>query len=235
MLSVNSFKLTSAFLLVTALLAGLPVVAAKPADNSSAKWEKDIHAFEVKDSTNPPPKNAVLFVGSSSIRFWPNLAASFPDMTTIQRGFGGSCIPDSTAFADRIILPYHPAKIVLYAGDNDIARGDSAETVYHNFLKFERKIHSALPETPIYYIAIKPCPSRWHLSPQIKEANHLIQKYCDSHKNLVFIHNWKQMLNADGQPDRSLFRPDMLHLNAKGYALWTKIIGDALRNSPKSS
>jgi lysophospholipase L1-like esterase len=83
---------------------------------------------------------------------------SFPQLTTIRRGFGGSHLPDSTAFADRIIIPHKPAKIVLYAGENDIARGDSPEETFDAYKKFITKIHTALPHTPIYYIAIKPAP-----------------------------------------------------------------------------
>jgi lysophospholipase L1-like esterase len=198
------------------------------ADADSAKWEKDIRAFEAKDKTNPPPQNAVLFLGSSSIRLWPHLAADFPGIQTIQRGFGGSCIPDSTAYSDRIVIPYHPSKIVLYAGDNDIARGDSPEMVFNNFKKFEAMIHSALPKTLIYYIAIKPSGSRWKLAPRNREANRLIAEFCATHKNLQFIDIWDSLLDKSGKPDDSLFRPDRLHLNEKGYAIWTKIIRAAL-------
>jgi hypothetical protein len=43
-----------------------------------AKWEKEISAFEQQDRENPPPKNAIVFVGSSSIRLWSTLAEDFP-------------------------------------------------------------------------------------------------------------------------------------------------------------
>lgn len=195
---------------------------------NSSKYESEISAFEAMDRTNPPPKGAVLFVGSSSIRFWTNLPATFPQLTIVSRGFGGSAIPDSTRYADRIIIPYAPAKIVLYAGDNDIARGDSPELVYENFKEFVSKVRSHLPKTEIYFIAIKPSPIRWHLSPQCIEANKLVRKYCDSHRRVKFIDVWNPMLDKNGQPDPRLFRSDNLHLNEKGYALWSRIIGAAL-------
>jgi lysophospholipase L1-like esterase len=199
-------------------------------NRDSAQFEKEIRAFEAMDRTNPPPPNAVLFVGSSSIRFWTNLAQSFPQLTTIRRGFGGSHIPDCTAFADRIIIPYHPAKIVLYAGDNDIARGDSPEEVFSAFQRFVAKVHGALPATTIYFIAIKPAPIRWHLSPQQQKANELIRRYCAHHKNLEFIDVWLATLASNGQPDSSLYKPDGLHMNERGYGRWVPIITKALKD-----
>ena len=85
------------------------------------RWAKDISAFEAADRTNPPPRDAVLFIGSSSILRWTNLAQAFPGHKVINRGFGGSQLADSVAFVDRIVTPYRPKLVLLYAGDNDIA------------------------------------------------------------------------------------------------------------------
>src|ERR1043165_5569213 len=146
-----------------AILFAFLLLRVGAANRDPAQWENEIQAFQAADRTNPPPQRAVLFVGSSSIRLWTNLAESFPQLTTIRRGFGGSHIPDSTAFADRIIIPNHPSKLVLYAGENDIARGDSPDEVLDAFHAFVEKIHRALPQTQIYFISIKPAPVRWHL------------------------------------------------------------------------
>ncbi len=211
-------------------LAALFSFALHAANRDSAQFENEIRAFEASDRTNPPPKDAVLFVGSSSIRFWTNLAESFPQFTTIRRGFGGSHIPDATAFADRIIIPYRPSKIVLYAGENDIARGDSPEETFEAFKTFVSKIHSSLPKTPIYFISIKPSPIRWHLSPQERRANELIRRYCARHKDLKFINIWPATLDKDAQPDPAFYKPDNLHLNNAGYQRWVPIIARALEN-----
>src|SRR6266550_4287597 len=83
------------------------------------KWEPEIRKFEDSDRQNPPPKGAVLFIGSSSIQKWNSLADDFPGTKVINRGFGGSEIADSTVYVDRIVVPYRPKMVVLYAGDND--------------------------------------------------------------------------------------------------------------------
>ena len=212
---------------ISALSASFLLCAA---ELDSSRWEKDIAAFEAMDRTNPPPKDAVLFVGSSSIRLWTNLAKDFPELKVIQRGFGGSHIPDATHFADRIIVPHRPAKMVLYAGDNDIAQGHSPEQVADDFRALVKKVHAALPKTKIYFIAIKPSPSRWHLSPQSSEANRLIRRYCRTHRSLEFIDVWTPTLGPDGRPDPSLFLRDELHINQKGYARWAEVIRKALRD-----
>ena len=213
-----------------ALLAGWLMTPAFAAELNPTIWEKDIAAFEASDRTNPPPKGAVLFVGSSSIRLWPNLAADFPDWKVIGRGFGGSHIPEATHFADRIIIPYQPSKIVLYAGDNDIAKGRSPEQVFADFKEFVAKVRSALPETKIYYLAIKPSPSRWHLSPQSKEANKLIRRHCTARRNLEYIDIWTPMLGENSQPDPKYFVKDNLHLNKAGYELWAELTRKALKD-----
>jgi lysophospholipase L1-like esterase len=206
----------------------LAVLSLHAANRDSAQFENEIRAFEAGDRTNPPPRDAILFVGSSSIRFWTNLAEAFPQFTTIPRGFGGSHLPDATAFADRIIIPYHPAKIVLYAGENDLARGDSPGEVLEAFQQFVAKIQAALPHTPIYYLSIKPSPIRWHLSPQQREANRVIERYCAHHKNLKFVNIWPATLNKDAQPNVAFYKPDHLHLNNDGYQRWVPIIIRAL-------
>jgi lysophospholipase L1-like esterase len=210
-----------------ALLAGALGRAAEP---DPKKWEKDIVAFEAMDRTNPPPKGAVLFVGSSSIRFWTNLPNDFPELKVISRGFGGSHLPDLIHYADRIIIPYAPSKIVIYAGDNDIARGNSPEQVYDDFRALVKKVEAALPETEIYFLAIKPSPSRWHLSPQSAEANRRIQRFSRMRRNVAFIDVWTPILGPDGRPDPALFEKDNLHINQKGYARWREVIRKALQD-----
>jgi lysophospholipase L1-like esterase len=210
------------------MLAFFAALPGKGATFNPAKYEKDIRAFEASDQTNPPPANAVLFLGSSSIRYWTNLAESFPELKTIRRGFGGSTIPDSTAFAHRIVIPYRPSKIVLYAGDNDIADGYSPEQVLSEFQKFVGQVGAALPETEIYFIAIKPSPSRWRLAAQQEEANRLVRDYCARERKLQYIDVWTPMLDEERKPDRAFFTSDNLHINEKGYRLWAKIISAAL-------
>src|SRR5689334_14464438 len=98
-------------LLFCLLVWNCPPARAADAAHNFARWEKEISAYEQMDHTNPPPKDAWLFIGSSTVRLWRSLAADFPGQRVINRGFGGSEIMDSTYFAERIIFPYHPSKV----------------------------------------------------------------------------------------------------------------------------
>jgi lysophospholipase L1-like esterase len=200
-----------------------------PANCQTNRWDNEIRAFEASDRTNPPPQNAILFIGSSSIRRWKTLAEDFAGYPVINRGFGGSQLADSVAFAERIVLPYRPRQIVLYAGDNDLAAGLAPSQVLADLQAFVRKVHATLPKTRIAFIAIKPSPSRWRLADRIREANRLVAEATRANESLAFIDVFTPMLGPEGKPRSDLFLVDELHLNAAGYRLWASLVRPYLR------
>lgn len=223
------------FIVLTLGLCGpFPVLHAAdaPAKSTATKpppYEKDIEAFEKADKQNSPPQHANLFVGSSTIRFWNTLSTDFPNAKTINRGFGGSQMSDLDRFADRIVIPYHPDHIFMYEGDNDIAAGKSPQRVFADFEDLAGKVHAALPDTDLYYLSIKPSPSRTKFMEKDKETNALIEAYCKSHEHFHYIDTWSLVVDAEGKPRPELFRPDMLHMNRSGYELWVKKIAPLVK------
>ena len=187
-------------------------------------WNPAIAAFEASDLVSPPPQHAVLFIGSSSIEHWKSVAADFPEAKVINRGFGGSELGDSTYFADRIVAPYHPRAIVMYAGDNDLYYGHTPQQVRDDFSAFVHKARSVDPNVPIAFIAIKPSMARRALLPKIKRANDLIASYATTQKDVTFLDVFTPMLGAAGQPQSKWFVEDGLHMNRSGYELWISII-----------
>lgn len=200
-----------------------------PEQVSRPDWEQDMQRFAAEDARSPPPLGAVLFIGSSSIRFWDTLAADFPGVTTINRGFGGSEIRDSTWYADRIVVPYRPRLIVLYAGDNDLNSGRSPEQLLQDFRGFVRRVRRDLPDVRIAYIASKPSPSRAALLEVQCRANALIQAEAARQPYLDFIDVFTPMLDGRGQPREELFIEDRLHMNHAGYTLWQRLVAPYLR------
>jgi lysophospholipase L1-like esterase len=198
------------------------------AHHDSSKWENEIAAFEAADRTNPPPKNCIVFVGSSSIRMWSSLKADFPDLPVVNRGFGGSELADSVNFAGRIIIRYAPREVVVYAGANDLANGKSPELAFGDFVALVEKIRQRLPDTRIAFIASAPNPSRWANRENIKKFNALAQDYCRHHE-LMFIDVFPLMLGPDGMPKSGIFRQDGLHMNDKGYAIWRDAVRPYLK------
>lgn len=185
------------------------------------QWETAIKAYEAGDKTNKPPRQPIVFVGSSSIRLWKSLTNDFSDWRVLNRGFGGSEIADSVRYCERLVLKYHPKAVVFYAGDNDLGAGKSPEVLLSDFKRFVYKIHWGQPKVKIFFVSVKPSPSRWRLKDKVIETNRLVREYCDAEKNLEFVDVFPDMLGSDGLPRPEIFLKDNLHMNEKGYAIWT--------------
>lgn len=192
-------------------------------ESAYAPWEKSIQAFEAQDKDNPPAEGGVVFVGSSSIRGWKTLNTDFPHANAIGRGFGGSQLIDSVIYAHRIVTPYKPRAVVIYAGDNDIASGKSPGRVLDDFTELVRTIQ-ATSEARIGYIAIKPSIRRWEMWPQMKQANALIERFAKRSTGVDYLDIATPMLGQDGKPKSELFVQDGLHLTPAGYELWVSAI-----------
>lgn len=199
-----------------------------PEQVSSPAWETDMQRFEAADAQSPPPRGGVLFIGSSSIRFWDTLAQDFPGVPVINRGFGGSELRDSTWYADRIIVPYAPRQILIYAGDNDLNAGRTPQQLRADFIAFVERVRRDLPKAKIAYISNKPSPSRAQLLPIQRAANTLIAAEA-KRLGVDYIDIFTPMLDASSQPDESLFIEDRLHMNRAGYVIWQRAIAPYLK------
>ncbi|MFW2356638.1 GDSL-type esterase/lipase family protein [Hydrogenophaga sp.] len=214
-------------LLAAALLPASLLAQTLPAEQ---RWKKELDAFTAADRQQMPPPGGVLFVGSSSIRFWTGLETAFADQpVVIKRGFGGSRLSESADLVHRLVLPYQPRLVVLYAGENDIHEGVSPPELLTHFKRFVQQVQGALPATRVAYMAIKPSPSRLAFMAAMREANLLIQTHVLQHDNLDYIDVHTAMLDNDGRPRPELFVRDQLHLSAEGYGLWRQIVSAHLR------
>jgi len=198
------------------------------AQEINSPWEKELNTFD-KLNGDSPQQYGILFTGSSSIRFWKNPVKDFNNTKILNRGFGGSQISDLIENFDRVILKYHPKKIVIYSGDNDIQDGKSAEVVFGDFCTLYGMIKGKLPNTEIYYIAIKPSLSRWSKVLEMKKANTMINEFLNTKPNAVFVDIFPPMIGLDGKPDKKWFIEDGLHLSDEGYQLWTKILAPFIK------
>jgi lysophospholipase L1-like esterase len=216
--------LAARWLVMVTVAIGSALPLAAQAESAASKYAKDLAAFAAADKTNPPPRNAILFVGGSSIRMWDTLAQDFAGLPVIQRGYGGSQMSDTLELIEQIVLPYHPRHIVLYAGENDVANGRSAPQILEDFKAFVHRTHAALPQSRVVFLALKPSPSRQQFHEQFKEVNRLIAQCANTTPGVVFVDDFTPLLGPDGQPRADLFQGDKLHLNAQGYALWTRLV-----------
>jgi len=197
------------------------------ADDAALRWQPAIDKFLAADADQPFEPGGVVFVGSSSIRFW-DLERSFPSLDALNRGFGGSQVSDSLHYLDELVLKHKPRLAVLYAGDNDIAAGESAEQVFADVEQFVRRVHEALPDARIAYLAIKPSIARWKLVDEMRSANEMVRTLATSHEALIYVDVFHPTLGQDGRPREDLFIRDGLHLNQAGYDLWADVLNRAV-------
>ncbi len=193
-------------------------------------WEPEIEKFEQLDIAKSYPSDAVMFAGSSCIRLWSAIGSDMLPYPVIQRGYGGAKLTDFTVYAPRIIFPHPCRAIVLYIG-NDIsgASGDkSPSDVASLFKTLLLTIRKEFPKTPVFWVAITPTPARWHVWPEIEQANQMISKVCEGFYNTYFIPTDHIFLTTSGMPKTEFFQEDNLHLNPDGYKALSGIIKNEL-------
>ena len=200
-----------------------------PEVHDFGKWEKEVSAMEAADKKILPPKNASLFIGSSTIRLWKSLAQDYPDVAVINRGFGGTEIVDSTHFADRLIFPHEPKQILLRAGGNDLWAGKTPEQVFTEFKEFVAAVHTKLPETKITFIGLSPSPSRRAQANREKKLNDLAGGFIRDKPLLSYVETYDLTLDSNGKPRPELFVSDMLHFNEAGYKLLAERVRPAMK------
>jgi lysophospholipase L1-like esterase len=189
-------------------------------------WDYQIRAFEKADRLQAPPAGTVLFTGSSSVRLWRTLERDMAPLGVLNRGFGGCHLAHVNHYLSRIVLPYRPRAVVLYAGENDLGwpSRKAPETVLEDFKHLVAMVQAELPGTRIYFLAIKRSPFRRGRWPAMDEANRLVKEFASHGAGVTFIDTCAPMLDAAGNPRPEYLPWYRLHLTARGYGLWVSII-----------
>lgn len=227
------FPLVFAALLV---LVGHPAGAVAQAARQAAvpaidplQFKAEIEGMEAADRT-PPPEGAVVVTGSSSVKRWhPTIEKDLAPLTVIPRGFGGSTMEDALYWIDRLAIQYKPRAIVVYEGDNDTGRFKVPPArINEQFEGIVKKIHAALPATRIYVIAVKPSVSRWDTWPAARATNELLKASAEADPLVTYIDMETPMLRPDGHVMTDIFVEDNLHLNPRGYEIWSAAVRKVL-------
>ncbi|MCY4128949.1 MAG: GDSL-type esterase/lipase family protein [Gammaproteobacteria bacterium] len=215
---------TLRLILITVATFATIVHLAENHEVAESRWEAVIQRFEAADRTNPPPKNAILFAGSSSIVFWRSLSEDMAPLTVLNRGFGGSQMFELNMFRDRIVTPYEPRAVLVYEGDNDVAAGKQPDEILAEYRDFVDHLKEQLPDTDVYFIAVKPSVRRAHLWSTMVEVNDALKTLADEHDHVQFLDTSTPMLTEEGTVMDGLLVEDGLHMNANGYSIWTDVI-----------
>ncbi len=191
--------------------------------SGSPTWDSETAALVERNAQNPFAPNGIVFVGSSSIRMW-KVQEAFPNHRTLNCGFGGSQIRDSITWFERILAPYHPRLAVVYAGGNDLNAGKSVDVVAADARDLFERIHRAFPEASVAFISSAPNPKRWEQIEKVRALNAAVQAIQKEMPFLRYVDVHSAMLGDDGRPLPDIYKDDGLHMNAKGYAIWNRIL-----------
>lgn len=191
------------------------------------RFEGEIQKFEAADRAAALQPGEVLFYGSSSARLW-DLATSFPQLATVNRGFGGSDMQAAAHFYERVVPAHKPRIVVLYEGDNDLNSGRTACQILADFEALVAKHKAALPDCQLICLSIKFSPSRAKLRLDQEAANALLKARCAKDSQLRYLDVATSLLDSNGQPNPKYFKEDMLHLNLEGYAQWNAVLAPLL-------
>jgi lysophospholipase L1-like esterase len=205
-------------------MLALPMLAmaqppGKPNADPSFPFSREIELFAKANVAGPAMRDAVLFLGSSSIRLW-DVAHSFEDHGTVNRGFGGATTAHVLHYYKRLLPAAPPRAVIVYVGENDLAAGATPEAVTRDVLTLLKRLRADYPRAPIAYLSLKPSPIRWTLRPRMTAVNAAVAAQAQA-GGFDYLDVGKALLAPDGLPDASLFGPDGLHMNARGYARWT--------------
>jgi len=217
------------YILISAFLFGMLTSSAQT--STAIPFQEEIEVFLKKDSILMPAANSILFVGSSSFNYWKDISNYFPGYAIINRGFGGSSLTDIIHFNQETILKYKPKQIYIYCGENDIAASDTItpQIVFERFKTLYSIIRNHLGnKIPIMYVSIKLSVARWNMEDKFVTANSLIRNFINKQKHTQFLDVHAAMLDSNGEVYKDIFIADKLHMNAKGYAIWQKIIAPTL-------
>ena len=193
-------------------------------------YEEEIMRLE-KDGKETGYNAETIFYGSSSIRLWTSLYDDFKNLKPVNLGFGGSTLAACVWFFERVMMHYHPKRLVIYAGDNDLGDGRHPEEVFIFFQQLVIKTNKRFGDLPCYFVSLKPSISRWHMANQFKFTNNLIETEIDSYNNnWQFIDIFNEMIDPAGHPKNEYYLDDGLHLSENGYKLWKKLIDERINH-----
>jgi lysophospholipase L1-like esterase len=183
-------------------------------------FEKEIIAYEKQDSLAMPAKGQILFIGSSSFRLWRTFSVDMRGLpASINRGFGGSTLADALFYFDRMVVKYQPKWVIMYEGDNDLAKGKNPQVIAAEYDEFKARLAKQVPGAKLVFVAARPSLARTALLEKQRELNGLIKA-----KGEYFIDMHSPFFLPDGSLMQDIFVADRLHLNEKGYVIFANQI-----------
>lgn len=216
-----------AILIALVLFPCAGAVAADYPDPS--RWDYTMSGFELADEIDAIRPGGIVLTGSSSMRFWGSrIHQDLAPLSVVSRGFGGSNMNDVFHHIDTLVLKHKPRAVVIYEGDNDIAQDVPVEVVVAKFRQSINKIHAELPKTRVYLVSVKPSLSRAAMWEDMTRVNSGLEQMAQRDPRITYIDVGAPMFDAQGEMRTDIYVKDKLHLNQKGYDIWSDAISEVL-------
>ena len=228
---LNRFCMTQICLLFVIVTTIGIVSAQNDKPQKEERYEKDIVAYEEQSQKTPPPEGCTMFVGSSTWRLWgKELEQDFAEFKAVNRGFGGSTIPDVLRVMHRIVLPHKPARIMFFCGGNDIAGGATGDETFKNFKTFIKRVWDDNPSTDVFFVSVTIAPSRARFRDETSKYNAQVKELAEKTPHLYYVDTYSTLVGDDGVAQEKYFLNDRLHLNKEGHDRWIPVIKKAIND-----
>ncbi|MEE8600606.1 GDSL-type esterase/lipase family protein [Euzebya tangerina] len=192
------------------------------------EFEIDVRALELQPSQQKSSRPKTVFYGSSTFRLWDTLQTDLGLPGALNLGFGGSTVAACHSYFDRLVVPHRPDRVVLYVGENDVARGVSPEDVSQQIARFADMAERTLPDTTFMFVSLKPTPDRSDRVAAVRRTNELIARDVASRERWTYVDWFTYLIGTSGDVSSSLFAADGVHLNRGGYGVLSRVLRDAL-------
>lgn len=189
-------------------------------------FDDEVAALAHRTCARRGEEKLILFYGSSTFTLWSDIEAHFPAHNVLNHGFGGATLSDCLEYFDRLVTPFRPAAIVLYAGDNDLDNGTSPEGIIDLLESFLARKRACLGAVPLGYVSIKVSRQRLHFMHTIGYTNTLAERLLADAEDAAFVDFTRRLTGRGYHPWQDYFTHDPLHMNPAGYRVLGKTIAE---------
>ena len=170
-------------------------------------------------------QGAVVFFGDSITQGWgTDFKKAFDGMKLANRGIGGDTTRGMLIRLQEDVLSLRPKAVVLLMGTNDIEVEVPVEAIGRNFQKIVAALKAHDPKMPVFVCRIFPSSAtKKRPKETILAVNELFAATVKGDAQFTVLDTYALFANAEGDAIPALF-PDLLHLNAAGYAKWASAL-----------
>jgi|AntRauTorckE5430_2_1112549.scaffolds.fasta_scaffold01922_4 lysophospholipase L1-like esterase len=167
--------------------------------------------------------SSIIFFGDSQFEYanWNELLER-DDI--LNRGIAGDVISGLIGRVEEICR-HQPKKIFIEIGTNDLSMGLSVAEIMADYEKLIEEIKSRI-STEIYINSVLPVqdlPGENYQNTEILNLNRKIKDFCEK-QSLKYIDLTETFTDDNSGNLKTEYTSDGLHLNAKGYLEWKRIL-----------